>query len=336
MSLPPARSCFARIESLEFFLPGEPIPVAKFEVDEDMRSKLPSIGQEFTYVSEKNSTEMSVSAARKAIEHADISPSDIGLVVSAPTLTTSYGLEIPAIALRAELGLENAACLNLAQGCVGFMAGMSLAAGHLLSGGRPDHVLVATACKSSTLMDNCNHGPFFWADAAAAAILSSGAGPGLYVRAYAERSSDQDWGAMRLAHGDHQNYQEALPADDLKLVVEFGDERAQMEYMQGEQTRCEGVISALMEAEGLNEDEIEAVFLPSIGANRVPHLFQVRKNLRKKVKSDFRYAHMGGVDALFFLDRHLKHCLPDGPSSYIAITPAYTAQWGGLLLQVVP
>ena len=60
---------------------------------------------------------------------------------------------------------------------------------------------------------------------------------------------------------------------------------------------------------------------------------QKRKTLIEKVQTDFRYAHMGGVDPLFFLDLHLKANPPNSKAYYLAMTPAYTAQWGGLLLQ---
>ncbi|MEE2997910.1 MAG: hypothetical protein VX700_12285 [Pseudomonadota bacterium] len=336
MSGPPARACNGRLISLEFHLPGEPIPVGGLYMDDEMREKLQGTGQEFTFGSDEDSTAMSVRAACAALDAAGIPAEDIGLVISAPTLITSYGLEIPAIALRAELGLENAECLNVAQGCVGFLSGLQLACSYLAAENGPANVLVVTACKASSLMDNFNHGSFFWADAAAAAIVSAGEGSGLHLCAYGERSSSQDWDAMRLHHGDARRYADALPALDLKLVVDFADQRAQMDYIVGERARCDGLISALLEAGGLAADDIDAVFLPSIGANRVPHLLGAQKDLRTRVKTDFRYAHMGGVDALFFLDLYLRAEAPPSTAHFIVMTPAYTAQWGGLLLDYRP
>ena len=137
---------------------------------------------------------------------------------------------------------------------------MKLAAELLASEGSPGNVLVVTACKSSTLMDNCNHGSFFWADGAAAAIISGIEGPGLNLLAYAENSSDQDWGAMRLHHGDKQTYKNTTPEKDLKLVVDFYDERAQLEYVIAEQKRCDRLIAALLEETDLTEDDISAIF----------------------------------------------------------------------------
>jgi 3-oxoacyl-[acyl-carrier-protein] synthase III len=329
---PSAKHCSARLRSLEFYLPGEPIDLDGLSISDEMREKLPGIGQEFTFRSTADSTAMSITAARLALEKSGLTPDDIGLVISAPTLTTSYGFEIPAIAVRAALSLDRAECLNVAQGCAGFLAGMRLAGQFLAVDEDLGNVLVVTACKASTLMDDFNHGAFFWADAAAAAILTKDGGPGLHLRAYGEKSSDQDWGAMRLRHGDHQSYAVCSPAEDLKLTVDFTDARAQMDYIVGEQTRCDGLISSLLTVDGLESADIDAVFMPSIGANRIPHLLSVNEDLRAKVASDFRYAHMGGVDVMFFLDKHLRDHPPVKPARYLALTPAYTAQWGGVLL----
>lgn len=333
MSGSPARPCDARFLSLEFHLPGEPIPIDTLDIDDQMRTKLLGTGQEFTYVSDEDSTAMSVRAARSAIAAASISAKDIGLVISAPTLITSYGLEIPSIALRAELELDNAECLNVAQGCAGFLIGLQIASRFLNAEDGPKNVLVVTACKASNLMDNLNHGSFFWGDAAAAAVVTAGNGPGLHVRAYGERSSSQDWGAMRLRHGDTRHYAGTRPDQDLKLVVDFADQRAQIDYIVGEQARCDGLVSILLDTGKFSAEDIHALFLPSIGANRVPHLLRTQTILKKRVKTDFRYAHMGGVDALFFLDLHLKREPPSETANFIAMTPAYTAQWGGLLLE---
>lgn len=220
----------------------------------------------------------------------------------------------------------------MAQGCVGFLAGMRLAAQYLATNEGRGDVLVVTACKASTMMDNFTHGSFFWADAAAAAVLTPEPGKGLRVFAYGEKNSEQDWGAMRMRHGDDVPHDTCDPADDLKVVVDFADDRAQMDYIVGEQSRCGGLIDTLLEVEGMDPDALDALFLPSIGANRVPHLLGKHKLLREKVRSDFRFSHMGGVDVLFFLDQYLKSKSPQQGDRYLAMTPAFTAQWGGLLL----
>lgn len=336
MAAPSSDTCRTRLVSRALYLPGEPVVLSDIGMSGEMREKLKGTGQEFTFRSDEDSTAMSLAAARAALERSGLEARDIGLVITAPTLTTSYGLEIPAIAIRTGLGLMRAECLNVAQGCVGFLASLRLANQFLLTEKNIKNVLIVTACKASTMMDDMNHGSFFWGDAAAATVVTSAPGTGLKFCAYKEISSEQDWGAMRVKHGDHQSPDACDPAKDLKVVVDFAEGRAQMDYIVGEQARCEGLIAGLLDAGGLTAEGLGALFLPSIGANRIPHLLSTDKRLRAKVKTDFRYAHMGGVDALFSLDLYLNSDPPAEPAFFIAATPAYTAQWGGVLLRYEP
>lgn len=183
-----------RLREMAFHLPGQQIPLDSVEIDGELREKLAGSGQEFTFQSNEDSTQLAITAARDAMSRADMDPANIGLVISAPTLLSSYGFEIPAIALKAELELEKADCLNIAQGCVGFLVAMKIAAQFLRCEPTRGDVLVVTACKASSLMDNFTHGSFFWGDAAAAAIVTSEPGQGIHIEAYREVSSDQDWG----------------------------------------------------------------------------------------------------------------------------------------------
>jgi hypothetical protein len=79
--------------------------------------------------------------------------------------------------------------------------------------------------------------------------------------------------------------------------------------------------------------DIDGLFFPSIGKNRVPTLLANNRPLKAVVKSDFRYAHMGGVDVIFFLNQFLKAHPPTQESWYLALTPAFTAQWAGVLFR---
>ena len=325
-----------RIRGLEFHLPGKPIPLSDVKMAPEMRDRLTGIGQEFTYYSDKDSTELAIIAAREVMAKNEIDPTNIGLIISAPTLSTSYGFEIPAIALKMALGLDSAECLNISQGCVGFLAAMKLAAQFLRCEPQRGDVLIVTSCRASVLLDDFTHGAFFWGDASAAAVLTSKPGSGIHFESYCEKSSELNWGAMRLRHGDGVDYKSCTPADDLRVTVDFPDERAQADYIIGEQERCGYVIDGLMKSQKFAESDISALFFPSIGKNRLPILLAAHPALKEKVKSDFRYAHLGGVDVLFFLDLYLKENLPTEESWYIAMTPAFTAQWAGVLLSYRP
>ncbi|MDP6174130.1 MAG: hypothetical protein QGF09_08205, partial [Rhodospirillales bacterium] len=181
-------------------------------------------------------------------------------------------------------------------------------------------------------MDQFTHGSFFWGDGAVAAVITAPGDRGLHYCAYAEANAGADWGAMRLDHGDGVPFAECAPARDLKIIVDFPDIRAQADYISGEKDRCGSVIRALLEANELGEEDIAALFLPSIGKNRVPILLEDFPGLREKLGTDFRYAHMGGVDVMYFVHKHLAAGPPAQDEYYIALTPAFTAQWGGVLL----
>lgn len=331
-----ASKCGVRIRNFGIQLPGERISLSDLELPEDLRRRLAPTGQEFTYQSEGSSTDLAIAAARSALEKSDLPPDRIGLVISAPTLLTAYGFEIPAVAIRAELGLEMAECLNVSQGCVGALAAMRVAALFLRANPERGDVLIVTACRASSLVDRFTHGAFSWGDGAAAAIVTADPGSGLSVEYYAEKSATADWGAMRIRYGDAFDYSTYDPSTDLRISVDFSDSEAQLNYIVGEKDRCAALIDALTAAANISAEDVSAVFLPSFGRKRVPLLLEDHRNLIDHVASDFRYAHMGGVDVFLFLDKFLSETPPASKSWFLAMSPAFTAQWAGLMLSYDP
>ena len=116
-----------------FHLPGERIDLASLGISDAMRAKLKDLGQRFTYRSDSDSTALAVAAARDALADSGTPARRIGLVISAPTLLPAYGFEIPAVALRAVLGLDNAETLNISQGCVGVFTALREAYRYLVA-----------------------------------------------------------------------------------------------------------------------------------------------------------------------------------------------------------
>lgn len=316
----------ARVSGFGFHLPGERIAIADLPLSPDERKRLPGLGQEFTHRSEVDSTALMVLAARDAMERSGVAAADVRLVISAPSLVTGYGLEIPAVAVRAELGLAKAHCMNLAQGCVGVLRGIELAAELVRSRPQDGDIIVVTSCRASGHTQNMNHGAFFWGDAGGAVVVSAKPGPGLEIAAYSEASSGEDWGAMRIACGG---------ANDGMIKVHFATAESQMAYIRGEQERFAAVADGLLGQLGLREDDVEAVFLPSTGKKRVPILFSGHRELSKRIKTDFRQAHFGGVDPILSLHQYLEAQRPAEGAWLMVASPAFAAQWGGLLVRVV-
>ena len=297
-------SVVVQVGAIGIHLPGKPIRLAEIDQPDAVSRQLEKAGQEITYSTGGSSTDLAVSAARETLEKSGIGAADIGMVISAPTLLTEYGLEIPAVAIRAELGLANADCLNIAQGCVGVLAAIRFGAQFLRC--EPDRgaVLIVTACKASSLVKNFTHGAFSWGDAAAGILITGAPGEGPTVEFYAEKSAAADWGAMRIPLGDSYTTEVTLEKS-LQIKVDFPSHEAQIDYIVGEKERCCALIDSLTGAAGIEPTDIGAVFLPSFGRKRV--LFRATPTDRPGC-IDFQCAHLGDVDVLYFLDSYLRIC----------------------------
>ncbi|MFM9975211.1 MAG: hypothetical protein ACKVON_11665, partial [Beijerinckiaceae bacterium] len=291
--------------------------------------------QDITHISNEDSTTLMVHAGREALKSSGVAASDISLVISAPSLVTAYGLEIPAVALKAELGLARAQCLNIAQGCVGVLRGIDLAAKLLAAEPDGGDIMVVTSCRASSHTQNMNHGAFFWGDAAAAVILTTQSGAGLEVAGYAEASAAKNWGAMRIAIGEAEFARGNIETGS-QIQVHFDDAESQMDYIRAEQQHFAAVINELLAKQDLTEADIDAIFLPSTGKNRVPILFSEHRDLLKRLATDFRFAHFGGVDPIFSIHHYLNRSALTPGAWLMVASPAFTAQWGGLLLRVAP
>jgi 3-oxoacyl-[acyl-carrier-protein] synthase III len=317
-----------RIAQIAISLPGKAISLKSLPLDAEELARLNRLGQEMTYVSSVDSTELMIRAAQNCVAKAPLS-SSVRMVISAPTLLTSYGLEIPAVAVSAALHLPDSQNLNIAQGCVGIVRGIQLAATLLRAEPDRGDIMVVTSCRASTLTRNLNHGAFFWGDAGAAVILTSRPGSGVHFVDYAERSSMLDWGAMRIPIGDRNRFDSA---GEHRISVDFASPEIQSDYIRGEEARFSAVVGDLFHRNALNGSEIAAVFLPSFGRGRIPILLRKYRELADRVHTDFRYAHFGGVDLILSLDRYLEG-QPKDRDWLMALTPAFTAQWAGLLMQ---
>ena len=319
---------------MAFALPEPTIDLETLDLSEEDRARLPRLGQSFSHRSETDSTSLMIEAAMDAVSGLDEPAREVGMIISAPSLISAYGLDIPAVAICAELGMEGAECLNLSQGCVGALRAVEMAATYLKA--RPDlgSVLVTVGCMASTLTRNLTHGGFFWGDGAAAILLTADPDPGLYFAGYAESAATDNWDAMKIRFGDGRPVDQCAAPEDFNIVVEFPDARAQADYVAAEHRHFDKVIEALMAEHGLQDDQLDALILPSFGRNRIDLLLQNHKSLKDRIPTDFRYGHMGGVDNFLFLDRYIAETDVNDGGWIIAMTPSFTSLWGGVLFRL--
>lgn len=91
------------------------------------------IRQRFKAGPEEFTSTLAIKAARQALEHADVNPADVDLLICA-TVTPDQILPSTACLIQAEIGAHNAAAFDVAAACSGFLYGLTLANEMIRSG----------------------------------------------------------------------------------------------------------------------------------------------------------------------------------------------------------
>lgn len=123
---------------------------------------------------------MSIAAAKEALQAADVTPDELGLIIVA-TATPDYFFPATACLVQDALGAENAGAFDLAAGCSGFVYGLAMGAQSIASGAQ-DCVLVIGAETLSRIVN--------WHDRETCVLFGDGAG------AVVLRGSDEPGGVL--------------------------------------------------------------------------------------------------------------------------------------------
>jgi 3-oxoacyl-[acyl-carrier-protein] synthase-3 len=115
---------------------------------------------------------MAVDAARKAMEVAGVHPGEIDVIVLS-TATPDRLLPATAVDIQAELGATRAAAFDIGAACAGWLYGMTVAEGLIMSGAA-ETALVIGAEKMSAIVD--------WKDRSTCVLFGDGAGAAVLKR----------------------------------------------------------------------------------------------------------------------------------------------------------
>jgi len=119
-------------------------------------------------------SDLAVEAARMALKNAGLSPEDLDCIVESSTLP-DFAYPATGCVTQGKLGLTTTPVFNLAQGCAGFVYGLSLA-DQFIRGGMYEKVLVVGAELLSSAFDYTDAGrdmAVLFADGAGAAVLEA-------------------------------------------------------------------------------------------------------------------------------------------------------------------
>ena len=116
--------------------------------------------------------DMGAGAARIAMERAGVAPGEVDVIILS-TATPDRLLPSTACDVQALLGAENATAYDISAACSGFLYGLGIAEGHLMSG-RAEIALVISTEKMSSIVD--------WGDRSTAVLFGDGAGAAVVKR----------------------------------------------------------------------------------------------------------------------------------------------------------
>ena len=208
-----------------------------------------------------SAAEMGASAARVAMERADVDLDEVDLLLVS-TATPDRLLPSTACDMQALLGVGNAVSFDISAACCGWLYGLTLAEGYLTAG-RGEVALVVAAEKMSAIVD--------WKDRSTCVLFGDGAGAAVV------RRSDGSRGILGTHHGSDGNLADllyrpgggaVLPMDE--AVLERGDHLLRMAgrevFKNAVRSMSEGASQAL-ERSGLTSEDIDLM---------IPHQANVR------------------------------------------------------------
>ncbi|MGK7312603.1 MAG: beta-ketoacyl-ACP synthase III [Candidatus Longimicrobiales bacterium M2_2A_002] len=204
---------------------------------------------------ETGAADMGANAARIAMERAGIHAGEVDVIVVS-TATPDRLLPATAVDIQAQLGAENAAAYDISAACTGFLYGLAIAEGHLMSG-RAEIALVISTEKMSAIVD--------WDDRSTAVLFGDGAGAAVVKR------SENGRGLISSFNRSDGTLAELLwrPAGGTRepMSAQVLDERSHLVKMAGREvfkaavrSMAEAADQALLRA-GLTGEDID-LFIP--------------------------------------------------------------------------
>ena len=204
-------------------------------------------------------SDLAVAAGRMALENAGLAPEDLDCLVVSATLP-DFAYPAPGCVTQGKLGLTSTPVFNLAQGCAGFVYGLSLA-DQFIRGGMYGKVLVIGAELLSSAFDYTDAGrdmAVLFADGGGAAVLEAHEASGAEPRGLISHHLHSDGSAIDALTGESWGSSTFPPVSKKKI-----DDDRTRPRMNGRAVfvhavrRVREVVQECLDANGLLADEID-------------------------------------------------------------------------------
>lgn len=274
-----------------------------------------------------SASDMGVPAARRALDEAGLEPSDVDVLIVS-TATPDRWLPSTACDIQRELGADRAFAFDIQAACSGWLYGLTMAEGFLMSG-RGSVALVVAAEKMSGIVD--------WEDRKTCVLFGDGAGA-----AVLRRSEGSGRGIVSSFHRSDGSMAELLwrPSGGVlePMTAEVLQKRTHLVQMEGREVFKNAVrsmaeaSSQVLACAGLTADDIDLM---------IPHQANIRIVEATAKYADIpmdrvfvnldRYGNMSSATIPVALDEAREQGLV-GPGSTV-LTAAFGAglTWGAMI-----
>lgn len=226
---------------------------------------------------------MSVTASRKALEHAKIGIDQIDCVIVA---TVSHMRQTPAVAalIADELGADHPAAFDISAACAGFCHGIAMAS-DFIRGGSARNVLVIGVERLSDITNPHDRGTaFIFADGAGAAVVGPSDEPGIGPVVWGSSGDKAD-------HIQTPDWFEAIEAKDTPWLTMMGNP-----VFRWASYSMAKVGQEALEKAGITADELDC-FVPHQANMRIVDALARSMKLPESVKIARDIATMGNTSA---------------------------------------
>ena len=160
---------------------------------------------------------LGAAAARRALEAANLQPTDIDLVLCA-TITPEMGFPSTACFIAADLGLDSTPAFDLAAACSGFVYALETA-GAFIRSGRYKNVLVIGAETLTRITDYTDRGScILFGDGAGAAVLQRSSDPKRGLLYSSIHADGHGWELLHHLPGSRNSLDAALVSDRKQFI----------------------------------------------------------------------------------------------------------------------
>ena len=284
-----------------------------------------------------STSDMATAAGKDAIEDAGLTAEDIDCIIVA-TISPDMHFPSTAIFVQQNLGAKNAAVFDISAACTGWIYGMTVAEGLILSGKFKNILVVGAEFLTATADINDRSTYVLFGDAAGAVVVQPADGDRGMLGSYIKTNGDL--AELLWSYGGGTRVNKKVP-DQEKMVDKDGNDKRSIIRMEGNKVYKYAVRAMIESAEKAMEDaqiteEDIDMLIPHQANSRIIDAIAKRVNMPdEKVVRNLQYlGNTSSASIPVALDQvRKKGRLKDGDVLLVAaFGGGFT--WGGLVIKM--